>query len=262
MRWLLGGLAAGTLALCVGCGDDVGFSDTATGSGGNASTSTASGTGGTSSAGGMGSGGTSDGGTSSAGGAGGGVGAGGFGAGPLCPAPTCPTSGTVVNCDPACGALHSTCADVCSVPPASSPALSLGETTIQLPPIAQASAACPAGWCSSGDLFGMFLKMPPLPHCLTIDGPAAVQFTTFGVPDGSPPPFPPCDIGLSPAQCWTATQSLPDGFTSWLWLGVAADATPLPDAGGVVTVTVATTCPPPNCNNGCNGVGGVAELPM
>lgn len=247
--------------LCVGLlacgGGTVGGFGGAGGAGGPAGTGgeTATVVVSSSAAGGANDGGASSSGSGGVGGEGGGGGMGG--AGPLCPAPVCAAGTGAVNGEPDCGAIHAAFDHICGQPPAALPALQLGTTEIRLPSIDGPALECAVG-CPGGVWYALLVKLPPLPHCVTADGPEGVSFETLGVANGGQPPQL-CNTG-GMAECMTGPQS--GNGTPWLRITVNDDAAGLPDGGALVRVTVAAdSCPDPVCAGGCNGDGGVAMVP-
>ena len=191
-------------------------------------------------------------------------GAGGERPEPACPAPECLTqnpNGLLVNCDPACGPVHSTCKYCYYIPhPVIEQPLQLqlGINEIQLPPIAEQLFRC--GLCDSDDapIFSMWFRMPELAACMSATAPPGVTVRRVLWADDAPEPYDMCaDAPQQAGPCPDAQIGTPPDFHGYMVIKINSDnAEQLPDGGSIVRVWLSDQlngCVSPTCPTSCNG---------
>lgn len=186
-------------------------------------------------------------------------GAGGERPEPVCPAPECLTqnpNGLLVNCDPGCGPVHSTCKYCYYIPhPVIEQPLQLqlGINEIQLPPIAEQLFQC--GLCDGDDapVFAMWFRLPATAACIGAQAPEAIRLNLIKDPEdaslmcANPSP--------SGSDCISSQMTQDSG--RYLAIRIAGDNTEqLPDGGSIVRVWLSDQpngCVSPTCPTSCNG---------
>ncbi len=188
----------------------------------------------------------------------GGSGGQGGGVEPVCPAPACAQGANVINCDPACGALHAGCAATCDEPGTQLlHTLGFGTWTVQVPPVAEQHPGC-AQHCEADEAWwAIRFLIPQTSQCVTMEAApedglmlAGCSLDPIGISTV-------CPTGGGQACVQADYPACSQGQTAGMLLAIKSPVGQNPDGGAIFRFTIVdqVCAMQPMCDLGCNGEG-------